>query len=432
KNAGKVDPKKGLERNVEETLENNILQIMGSMLDSAVSGNSRGSSPWWYVHLLLRPSNSGMLSPKSGVKVLDNTPSKGPAMDSPSMISLPAHSPPVEQTSGDQADRSTAVPENAAMPSVLFHNAAFSYHFYAAHCARDDEDTNDVTAAEDTNVSVCPRPQLIERWKNTLLNLTEVDNEDMDFLSFWRAIDRAGDIEDTSGDVILDGIRIFRDRVLDACQASRPEVDGVKAGDVAAIVSDVKKRCDNEEAANYWDNVLAAIPDDPAQLLTTGEISDAIYMFLRDYIEEQKSTHADASSSNASTPMLSERRRRRRSGGRGSTPPSGALVHSLSQKALRTHEQQMLMRMSIPGAMQDMGWQRNITESLEKQERQTQELALTITQLKEAIEKDNVPPPPLPAEGVDRPACWWRCLRSVLYGGDAKSCSLAPDACFQQ
>ncbi|KAF4725650.1 hypothetical protein FOZ63_012876, partial [Perkinsus olseni] len=262
---------------------------------------------------------------------------------------------------------------------------------------------------------------------------------------FWRAIDRAGDIEDTSGDVILDGIRIFRDRVLDACQASRPEVDGVKAGDVAAIVSDVKKRCDNEEAANYWDNVLAAIPDDPAQLLTTGEISDAIYMFLRDYIEEQKSTHGASSSrhpsaasvwrglvlGNASTPMLSERRRRRRSGGRGSTPPSGALVHSLSQKALRTHEQQMLMRMSIPGAMQDMGWQRNITESLEKQERQTQELALTITQLKEAIEKDKAPPP-LPAEGVDRPACWWRCLRSVLYGGDAKSCSLAPDACFQQ
>ncbi|EEQ97499.1 26S proteasome non-ATPase regulatory subunit, putative [Perkinsus marinus ATCC 50983] len=35
KNAGKVDPKKGLERNVEESLENNILQIMGSMLDSA-------------------------------------------------------------------------------------------------------------------------------------------------------------------------------------------------------------------------------------------------------------------------------------------------------------------------------------------------------------------------------------------------------------
>ncbi|KAF4679518.1 26S proteasome non-ATPase regulatory subunit 14 [Perkinsus olseni] len=188
KNAGKVDPKKGLERNVEETLENNILQIMGSMLDSALS-SVVGS----------------MFSPNSGVKVLDHTPSKGPAMDSPSMISLPAHSPPVEQTSGDQADRSTAVPENAAIPSVLFHNAAFSYHFYAAHCARDDEDTNDVTAAEDTNVSVCPRPQLIERWKNTLLNLTEVDNEDMDFLSFWRAIDRAGDIEDTSGDVILDG-----------------------------------------------------------------------------------------------------------------------------------------------------------------------------------------------------------------------------------
>lgn len=82
-------------------------------------------------------------------------------------------------------------------------------------------DTNDVTAAEDTNVSVCPRPQLIERWKNTLLNLTEVtievvfraaidtpvqvDNDDMDFLSFWRAIDRAGDVEETSGDVILDG-----------------------------------------------------------------------------------------------------------------------------------------------------------------------------------------------------------------------------------
>lgn len=85
-------------------------------------------------------------------------------------------------------------------------------------------------------------------------------------------------------------------------------------------------------------------------------------------MEEQKSTHDSNSSQhssfglvtdlvavgNASTPILSERKRRRRSG-RGSTPPSGALVHSLSQKALRTHEQQMLMRMSIPGALQDMG-----------------------------------------------------------------------------
>ncbi|EEQ97498.1 hypothetical protein Pmar_PMAR015335 [Perkinsus marinus ATCC 50983] len=292
-------------------------------------------------------------------------------------------------------------------------------------------DTNDVTAAEDTNVSVCPRPQLIERWKNTLLNLTEVDNDDMDFLSFWRAIDRAGDVEETSGDVILDGIRIFRDRVLDACQASRPEVDGVRAGEVSGIVAEVKRQCDNEEAANYWDNVLAAMPEDPAQLLTTGEISDAIYMFLRDYMEEQKSTH-DSNSSNASTPILSERKRRRRSG-RGSTPPSGALVHSLSQKALRTHEQQMLMRMSIPGALQDMGWQRNITESLEKQERQTQELTSIINQLKETIEKDQAPSSPRAAvvEAMDRP-CWWRCLRTMLYKGDSKTCSLAPDACFQQ
>ncbi|KAF4661485.1 26S proteasome non-ATPase regulatory subunit 14 [Perkinsus chesapeaki] len=35
KNAGKIDPKKGLEHNVEDMLEDNILQIMGSMLDSA-------------------------------------------------------------------------------------------------------------------------------------------------------------------------------------------------------------------------------------------------------------------------------------------------------------------------------------------------------------------------------------------------------------
>ncbi|KAF4661484.1 hypothetical protein FOL47_006649 [Perkinsus chesapeaki] len=371
-------------------------------------------------------------SPNIGVNASDAiTPSKRIGMDSPSMISLPIQSNTIEgeqQHQADQADRSTAVPDRDAVPqSVLFHNAAFSYHFYAAHCATHDEDANDVTAAEDTNVSVCPRPQLIERWKSTLLNLTEVDNEDMDFLSFWRAIDRAGDVEDSSGDIILDGIRIFRDRVLDACQASRPEVDGVKAGAVAAIVSDVKKACTNEEAVNYWDNVLAAIPDDPAQLLTTGEISDAIYMFLRDYIEDQKSVHGSNSSNASSTPFTNERRRRRRSGGRGSTPPSGALVHSLSQKALRTHEQHMLMRMSIPG------WQRNITESLEKQERQTQELALTIDLLRQTIEKDKAEQIQEPAAVVAPETSWWKCLKCmVLSGRDSKSCSLAPDACVQQ
>lgn len=101
-----------------------------------------------------------MFSPNSGVKVVDTTPSKGVGMDSPSMISIPMHSPPIEQTFGAEGggdrrstlppvvvmdapvevDRSTpAVPGNAAIPSVLFHNAAFSYHFYAAHCARDDD-----------------------------------------------------------------------------------------------------------------------------------------------------------------------------------------------------------------------------------------------------------------------------------------------------
>eukprot|EP00928_Gymnodinium_smaydae_P015317 TRINITY_DN15649_c0_g1_i1.p1 TRINITY_DN15649_c0_g1~~TRINITY_DN15649_c0_g1_i1.p1 ORF type:complete len:1094 (+),score=248.83 TRINITY_DN15649_c0_g1_i1:292-3573(+) len=119
-------------------------------------------------------------------------------------------------------------------------------------------------------------------------HLRGTDNGRVNFLSYWQAMDQyiveaSGlNVQHVPGDTVH-GMQIFRDGVLDI--ANRAAARGrIGSKDLVGLLCQVR---DGALDPSYWDEVMAAVPCEDGEYLMVAEVSEAVYVWLRDFVRAE-------------------------------------------------------------------------------------------------------------------------------------------------
>mmetsp|Transcript_12218 Transcript_12218/g.22934 ORF Transcript_12218/g.22934 Transcript_12218/m.22934 type:complete len:450 (-) Transcript_12218:127-1476(-) len=177
----------------------------------------------------------------------------------------------------------------------------------------------------------------------------------VDFLTFWRSISGfLGESPMLHARVFstIRGLQCFGDGVLQMCRKPSRAAT-LPSQELIRLLQEVR---DNAADPVYWDEVIAAVPDDRRLRLSLQEVAEAVYVWLKDCIRaesevsESDSTHPSGSPTpfsgltGASTDSIlrsSPAAHRAFSAWAGSSPLTGASPHEAGDELPDHHDEDM-------------------------------------------------------------------------------------------